>query len=67
MEIKELDARLEARLDRIEQKLDVYQDIGVKNSSDITWIKGFIKIGTAAVVATLGFLLKYIFNTVTGR
>lgn len=49
--------KIDARLDRIEQKLDSHLDRVSKNEADISWIKGHVKIVTTLAIAVLGTIL----------
>lgn len=50
-------SRIEARLDRIEHKLDSHLDRVSKNEADIVWIKGHVKIVTVLAVAVLSAIV----------
>lgn len=51
---------LGSRLDRIETKLDNHLERVTKAESDISWLRGHVKLATAiflAIVGTLGTIL----------
>ena len=53
MDHEELARRLEARLDKIEAKLDNYLPAQAQHEADIKWVKGYIKVSVSALI-TLG-------------
>jgi hypothetical protein len=57
--------RVEARLERIEIKLDDHLQRVSKAETDISWLRGHVQIATTVFISTVGFLLaalwKYIF------
>jgi hypothetical protein len=57
--------RVEARLDRIESKLDVHLDRVSRAETNIAWLRGHVQIATAIFLSTVGFLMtslwQYIF------
>ncbi len=50
-EHEELAKRVDARLDRIEAKLDAYLATLAKNENDLTWVRGYIKISVSAIIS----------------
>lgn len=57
--------RIENKIDRIEQKLDEsFQRIN-RNETSIEWMKGVIKIGSAALLSLLGAMAMIIYNYVS--
>ncbi len=51
MNHEELANRLEKRLDNIETKLDRYLEKMAENSTDVNWVKGYIKITLTTLTA----------------
>lgn len=62
MNHEELAARLEKRLDRLEEKLDVYLREVAENKADLKWVKGHIKLGLSAILAIATGLLTTAFR-----
>lgn len=53
MNHEELAEKLERRLERIEDKLDRHLENVTKNSAEIGWIKGYVKISFTAILALI--------------
>lgn len=54
--------KIEGRLERIEGKLDTHLERVTKAESDISWLRGHVRLSTTiflAVVGTLGTVLLY--------
>ncbi len=47
-------------LRRMEDKLDSYAQLQQANTSDISWIKGYIKTSTAVAIAMVGAAVTYL-------
>ena len=54
--------RVEAKLDKLDEKLDEYVKATTKNTSDLEWVKGSIKAGAALLLATVGSLATALIN-----
>lgn len=53
MDNQELHKEMVTRFDRLEKKLDSYSEETVRNAQDISWVKGYIKIGTGAIISAV--------------
>lgn len=49
--------RIEAKVDRIDTKLDVLGGRTTRTETDIVWVKGGLAIGLSIIVATAGYLV----------
>jgi hypothetical protein len=58
----DLREHLDARLDRIENKLDSHLDRISKSEEAIVWLKGHVRVVTAVGIACLGFLANIFFG-----
>lgn len=63
MDHEELARRLEARLDKIEEKLDKHILLATENEVDLRWVKGSIKLALSAIITLTIGLATTIFNT----
>lgn len=54
MDHEELAERLEARLDKIEAKLDRHIQITTENEVDLRWVKSTIKLTITAILGLMG-------------
>jgi len=59
--------RVEARLDRIESKLDIHLERVSKAESNIAWLKGHVQIATTVFISTVGFLLVKLWDVILGN
>ncbi len=59
MEIKDLADRVDERLNRIEEKLDMHIQGSITNAADIHWIKGYIRLSTSVILTILGAVFTY--------
>lgn len=66
---KELILRLEAKLDKIDEKLDRHSEERqeletrlVEVVKDVDWLKGYAKIGVMAVISAVTGLLSLVFG-----
>lgn len=57
MDIKDLHQHLDARLDRIETKLDDYHGRISRAEEALEWMKGHLKLVTAVGIAVAGSVL----------
>jgi chaperonin cofactor prefoldin len=62
MEIRDLHQYLEARLDKIEEKLDTYQSRISRAEEALEWVKGSVKMIAALGVAALSAVVAAIWN-----
>lgn len=51
---EKLSQDMHARFDKLEEKLDKYAEQTTKNTQDISWISGNLKIGMSALITLLG-------------
>jgi len=49
--------RIEAKVDRIDTKLDVLGSRTTRTETDIIWVKGGLAIGLSIIIATAGYLV----------
>jgi len=49
--------RIEAKVDRIDTKLDVLGSRTTRAETDIMWVKGGLAIGLSIIIATAGYLV----------
>lgn len=57
MDHEELAERLEARLDKIEAKLDRHIQVTTENEVDLRWVKGSIKLALSMIVGLVGAMV----------
>lgn len=57
MDIRDLHTHLDARLDRIETKLDDYHSRLSRAEEALVWMKGHLKLVTAVGIAVFGSVL----------
>jgi hypothetical protein len=62
MDHETLLAAVDKRFDRLEEKLDKYAVQTTKNTNDISWIRGSLKLSVSAIITLLGSALAYIFG-----
>lgn len=62
MNHQELAARLERRLDKIEQKLDKHLETTTTHESDLKWVKGYIKFSLTSLIALVGAVSTALFK-----
>lgn len=49
--------RIEAKVDRIDTKMDILGGRTTRAETDIVWVKGGLAIGLSIIVATAGYLV----------
>ena len=54
--------KLEARLDKIEDKLDKHLEIASTNKADIAWTKGYIRVSLALFTTLIGGVATSLFR-----
>jgi hypothetical protein len=62
MQINDLKAHIDARFDRMENKVDSHLERISKAEASIEWIKGHIKIGTSLLLTALAGMAATIYN-----
>ena len=62
MNHEELAARLEHRLDKIEDKLDKHLVINASQEADLKWIKGYIRFSIVALISLGGTVATTLFK-----
>lgn len=55
------------RFDRIESKIDEYAKHTIEHKQDITWIKGYIKVGLSAVTAIAAAIIGAFVHMFSGK
>lgn len=58
----DLAARIERRLDKIEDKIDSHLEKVTKNTADIKWVQGYIKVSLSALIAVGAGVVTTIFR-----
>jgi hypothetical protein len=61
MDLNELQEHVDRRFDRIEDKLDTYIPLTTQATSDMEWVKGYVKFSLVTVIGILGYLLSQFF------
>lgn len=56
--------RIEAKVDRIDTKLDVLGSRTTRTETDITWVKGGLAIGLSIILAVAGYLVTRLANLI---
>lgn len=59
-------AKLDERLDRIEQKLDNHLERVTRAETSINWIQGHLRVATAILISFIGAAVTYLFNKLPG-
>jgi len=55
-----MDQELKDRLKSIEEKLDKHLEQVSKNTTDLTWVRGYIKTSIASIISlTIGLITTY--------
>lgn len=62
MDHEQLLIKLEKRLDKIEHKLDVHLELVSQHRTEISWIKGYIKLSLSALLAISTGVISTIFK-----
>lgn len=62
MDHEELARRIEARLDKIEEKLDKHIQLTTENEVDLRWVKGSIKLALSAIIGIIGSMAAIVFE-----
>lgn len=62
MEIKQLQAHVDSRFDRIEAKLDQYTTETTKNTNDLTWVKGYVRISISIFITIISYVASQLFG-----
>ncbi len=62
MDLLDFREEVNARLQRIENKIDQMSNKTVSNASDIAWMKGAMKFGASFITAVIGSIITYLFN-----
>ena len=63
MDLKELKSDMDERFDRLESKLDKFAESTLRNESDISWIKGAIKLSGTAIIGIITTLISLLFGS----
>lgn len=58
MDIKELQNHVDARFDKIEDKMDAFMIQTTNNTNDLTWVKGSVKLGITLLITAVGFVIS---------
>lgn len=66
MDHEKLAQRLEHRLDKIEEKLDLYLNMSHAQEADLRWVKGYIRISLTAMITLGAGLIAALFKAFTG-
>jgi hypothetical protein len=56
--------RIEAKVDRIDAKLDVLGSRTTRAETDIVWVKGGLAIGLSVIMAVAGYLVTRLANLI---
>lgn len=59
-------AKLDERLDRIEQKLDNHLERVTRAETSINWIQGHLRIATTILISFIGAAVTYFINKLPG-
>jgi len=62
MNLEELRQHMDSRFDRLEDKVETFQDRITENTSDIGWIKGHLRVTVTIILAVAGFLSAAFFT-----
>lgn len=57
MDLHQLQEHVDHRFDKLEAKLDTYTTETIRNTSDLTWIKGGVTIALTSILGILGYLV----------
>ncbi len=60
MQLQDFRDEVNTRLERIEEKLDAYNHKSITNEADLSWIKGFLKFGSALLASVIGTIITYL-------
>lgn len=66
MRIEDLQHHMDARFDRLEDKVDDFQEKITENRSDIGWIKGHLKVTVTIILAAAGFMATALYESLRG-
>jgi len=64
--IEDIIERMDARLDRIEQKLDNHLERVSKAETSIQWLQGHVKIATTVFISALGGMALVLIKLILG-
>lgn len=62
-EIEKLHDHVDHRFDKLESKIDSFSSETIKNTNDLTWIKGGVTISLTSLLGILGYLLMQYFQS----
>jgi len=62
---EELYQKLDSRLTRIENKLDTYLENSIKNTTNITWLQGYVKVSLSLFITLIGATATALFKIFT--
>lgn len=57
MQLDKFREHVDVRFDKLEGKLDSYAAETIKNSNDLTWVKGAVTISITALLSIVGYLI----------
>jgi len=57
MNHEDLKEHMDRRFDKVEEKIDSYQRRVTTNETNISWIKGAMRVSAALLIAVLGSLI----------
>lgn len=63
MQLDQLREHVDQRFDRLEDKLDQYARDTIKNTNDLTWVKGAVTIGLTGLLSIIGYLLTQLIQS----
>jgi uncharacterized protein (DUF608 family) len=53
---------MDQRFDRLEDKVETFQDRITENRNDIGWIKGHLKLSMTALLTVVGFMAAALYD-----
>jgi hypothetical protein len=62
VKFKQLQEHVDNRFDRLEDKLDLYTAETTRNSNDLTWIKGYVRISITLFISAISYVISQVFG-----
>lgn len=62
MDLREFKAHVDARFDKLEEKIDTGNDRGIKNETDVSWLKGGVSFLSVILLSVLAYLANAFFG-----
>lgn len=62
MDLNKLHEEMTERFDRLEEKLDKHSELTTKHETDISWIKGTIKMSSSIIITIIGAIISLFFK-----